>query len=352
MTPAEVAVVVVENGTGGAAAPDEQACRGRTLAAALEPFVGSVYFAPEAHAAYHELGFDPSAGAMTDEWGAAHWGRVQMTDGPAYFASRGSLLGQVSGEVVAAAFGVFAPQAVVGAVTLSWTRTDAATIGAARTGAAIAQLVRVLGERPDGLDTANELLMRAGARLRAAVRPMYAGVLAQGLPEHPLGRAWRLGERLREHRGDCHLVAFSAAGFGGCEIQVLTERVAGMPPRTYSRTRAWADDQLDAAEAWLGERGLLDEHGVATDAGRAAREQVERDTDALWATPAADLGPDLVTLVEILQRWNAALRAAHAYYPSSPQEATMTVRVQDWVRANGLAEFPGVPDRPDPGGTP
>ena len=38
---------------------------------------------------------------------------VAMPDGPAYFTSRGSILGQVPGEVVAAAFGVFNPEVVV-----------------------------------------------------------------------------------------------------------------------------------------------------------------------------------------------------------------------------------------------
>ena len=57
---------------------------------------------------------------------------VALPDGPAYFASRGSLLGQVPGEVIAAAFGVFSAAVVVPSVRLAWTRTDAATIRAAR----------------------------------------------------------------------------------------------------------------------------------------------------------------------------------------------------------------------------
>ena len=60
--------------------------RTRSLAAALEPVIGQVYFAPECHAAYARLGFSPSPG---------HAGPVALPDGPAYFTSRGSLLGQV-----------------------------------------------------------------------------------------------------------------------------------------------------------------------------------------------------------------------------------------------------------------
>lgn len=317
------------------------ACRGRALSAALEPLVASVYFAPEAHAAYAELGFGAGSGTMTDPWGAAHWGAVQMPDFAAYFCSRGSLLGQVPGEVVAATFGVFNPEVVVPAVTEGWTRTDAATICGARTRAATAQLVRVLGERPEGVARAVDLLERAGQDLALAARPLYAGVLAQGLPEEPVGRAWRLAERLREHRGDCHLLAFTAAGFDGCSLQILTERVAGMPPRTYALTRGWSEADFDSAEERLRSRGLIDRDGAATDAGRAAREEIERATDALWTTPAESLGDDLPQLVEILQRWNAALRAADSHYPSSPQEAVLHIDVQRWVLDNGLDAFPG-----------
>mgnify|MGYP003704542881 CR=1 FL=1 len=76
----------------------------RALAAALEPFVGQVYFSPECHANYEALGFAPSRGQANG---------VALPDGPAYFTSRGSLMGQVPGELVAAAFAVFNPEAVV-----------------------------------------------------------------------------------------------------------------------------------------------------------------------------------------------------------------------------------------------
>ena len=54
---------------------------------ALEPLAGQVYFSPECHAAYTELGFGPSPGSSA--------GGVQLPDGPAYFTSRGSVMGQV-----------------------------------------------------------------------------------------------------------------------------------------------------------------------------------------------------------------------------------------------------------------
>src|SRR5205823_8627998 len=97
----------------------------RTLRNRLEPLIGQVYFAPECHAAYAALGFNGSPLTANG---------VPLPDGPAYFTSRGSLMGQVPGEVVAAAFAVFNPTAVVPAVTFGWTLTDATTICAARHG--------------------------------------------------------------------------------------------------------------------------------------------------------------------------------------------------------------------------
>lgn len=282
----------------------------RRLASALEPFAAAVYFSPECHAAYEALGFGPSPGQA---------GEVHLPDGPAYFCSRGSVMGQVPGEVVAAAFGVFNPAAVVPAVTYGWTLTDAPTICAARDTGATAQLVRILGERPEGLERATELLGRAVAPLRPEGRPLYAGLTSLGLPGTPLGDAWRLADRLREYRGDCHTAAWTSAGFDATEIGLITEPYWGVPLRSYVRTRAWSADDLDAAHERLKDRGLLDDFGL-TDAGRARREAVEEATDGP-CRPALDaVGDDLDELLGILEPWGAAIREAGGYLPGGPHD--------------------------------
>ena len=177
--------------------------RARALAAAIEPVTGQVYFSPECHEAYAEFGFAASP---------AEVGGVAMPDGPAYFCSRGSVLGQVPGEVVAAAFGVFNPAIVVPLVSFGWTLVTAEQICAART-------ARAIGLRPEG-------------------RPLYAGLLGLGLPGDPIGDMWRLADRLREFRGDAHIAAWTSAGFDATEIGLLTELYWGLPLRSYSRTRA------------------------------------------------------------------------------------------------------------------
>jgi hypothetical protein len=278
---------------------------------ALEPVAGQVYFSPEAHAAYAELGFNPSPGTTRQG--------VALPDGPAYFASRGSLLGQVSGEVVAAAFAVFNPAAVVPAVQWAWTKVDAATICAARTRGGVAQLERVLGQTPEGLELAIELLARAVEPLRPEGKPLFAGLRGLGLPGDPLGDMWRLTDTLREYRGDAHTAAWTSAGLDATEVGLLTELYWGMPLRSYIRTRAWSDSDLDDAEGRLQTQGLLAD-GALTAEGRAVREQVEAATDAQCQVIVDTLGSDVDDLLSILGPWGLALRDASAYPAQGPHD--------------------------------
>jgi hypothetical protein len=278
----------------------------------LEPFAAQVYFSPECHTAYAELGFSPSPATTS--------AGVQLPDGPAYFTSRGSVMGQVSGAVVAAAFGVFNPEAVVPSVEFGWKKVDAATICAARTGGAVAQLERVLGASPDGLARATSLLETAAAPLRPEGKPLYAGLLALGLPGAPLADAWRLADMLREYRGDAHIAAWTSAVLDATEIGLLTEPYWGIPLRTYVRTRAWSDEQLDAAEARLVERGLL-AGGALTEEGRALRESIESATDAQCVPMLDALGDDgLEELIGLLRPWGDAIRDAGGYPAQGPHE--------------------------------
>ena len=277
--------------------------RARRLAALIEPVVGQVYFSPECHSEYEALGFSASPG---------EGGGVALPDGPAYFTSRGSILGQAPGQLVASAFAVFNPEIVVPCVEMGWSLTDAKTIADARTRGAVAQLVRILGEHPDGLDRASELLARAAAPLRPEGRPLYAGLLALGLPGTPWGDLWRYGDRLREYRGDAHTAAWTSAGFDATEIGLLTEQFWGVPPRTYVRTRAWSDAQLDAAEERLVARGLLDD-GRFTDKGREVREAIEFDTDMQMRPTIEALDDDAEELFGIIEPWGEAIREAGGY---------------------------------------
>ncbi len=180
----------------------ESSVRARRLASAIEPFAGQVYFSPECHQLYADLGFSGSPATL---------GGVAMPDGAAYFSSRGSILGQAPGELIASAFAVFNPAAVVPAVTTGWSITDAATIEQARTDGAIAQLTRVLGAGPPGVERLRDILERASESLHVEGKPLYAGLMALEVPESALGAAWRFADRLREYRGDAHTSAWTSA---------------------------------------------------------------------------------------------------------------------------------------------
>ena len=286
----------------------------RRLGSVLEPVVGQVYFSPECHANYVALGFDPSPGDANG---------VALPDGPAYFASRGSLLGQVPGEVIAAAFGVFSPAVVVPSVQLAWTRTDAATIRAARADGAVRQLRRLVGDRPDGAERALVLLQRAAAVLPINGRHLAAGVAALDVPDDPLWAVWHVGDFLREYRGDCHNAAWMAAGLSATDIGMLTELSWGMPVRSYSRTRGWTGDEFDRSEHHLRDLGYLDGQGADThlsQQGRHAREQIEVATDEQMRRALRALGSDIDELFDILAPWGEGIRAGKGYLGAGPHD--------------------------------
>lgn len=283
----------------------------RRLAAALEPVIGSVYFARENHLAYVDLGFDPSPATV---------GEVQLPDGPAYFCSRGSCLGQVAGEVIAAAFGVFSPPVVVAAVRRGWALTDASTIAAARLDAVATQLERVLGPPDGSTRRVTDRLLAAAEPLALAARPLYAGL--RSLPEAKPGWAalHRAGDLLRECRGDAHNVAWTATGLTAAEIGLLTEVYWGLPLRSYVRSRGWTSDELDAAVASLRSRAWFDEDGQLTADGRAEREAIERRTDEAMAPAVSSLGDDLGDLLATMRAWGKAIRAAGGYLAAGPHD--------------------------------
>ena len=289
----------------------------RRLGSVLEPVVGQVYFSPECHQNYVALGFDPSPGDANG---------VALPDGPAYFASRGSLLGQVPGEVIAAAFGVFSAAVVVPSVGLAWTRTDAETIRAARADGAVGQLRRLIGERPDGVERALELLQSAAAVLPINGRHLAAGIAALDVPDDPLAAVWHVGDFLREYRGDCHNAAWVAAGLTATDIGMLTELSWGMPLRSYSRTRGWSADEFDRSEHRLRALGHLEGEGSDTrlsQPGRHVREQIEVTTDDQMRPALEALGDDIGELFAILAPWGETIRAGKGYLGAGPHDLAL-----------------------------
>jgi hypothetical protein len=276
----------------------------RRIWAAVEPIAASIYFVPEVHRAYNELGFDGPSRVVNG---------IEYPDMLAYFTSRGACLGpNVDGHLVASAFGVFKRPMVVDAVAQGWTRTDQPSILAARERGAVTSLRRLLGDTPDGLSWATETLTRMAGAAPGEGRALFSGLLSLGMPDDPMGAFWRAADLVREHRGDSHIAAWIDADLDACEIGVLTDPWRGQPLKSWVRSRGWTEDELDAAIERLSGRGLLDGE-AATPAGWDLREEIEAATDRMENRVVAALGDDADRLFALLDGWCDRIVTGHGY---------------------------------------
>ena len=185
-------------------------------------------------------------------------------------------MGQVPGEVVVAAFGVFNPELIIPNVERGWRTADRDTVLRLRLEGQTAALRKVLGDRA-GVDRATEILLRAGRASSAGGRFLYAGLMSLPLPRPGWARLWRAADIVREYRGDCHIAAWVAAGLDPVEAGLLTEVFYGMPTKYYHSGRGWRPSQLDAGL----DRGWIEGGPVRfTTTGRALRDAIEASTNA------------------------------------------------------------------------
>ncbi len=299
--------------TGPDTAPPPTALQTRRLRDVLEPLAGSVYFAPETHRAFEELGFGPSNPGFRG---------VEAPNQEAYFVSRGACLGQVPGETITAAFGVFSPDVVVPAVERGWAIAERDPVLAARLDGTSAFLERAVSASPERVARATELLLRGADAAGLAGRPLFAGLRSLGLPGQPSGDLWRAADLVREHRGDCHIAAWTGAGLSGPEIMLLTELWWGLPRRSYALTRGWSTEEFDRADQALVDRGLVTTTGPdggLTEAGTTLRRRIEADTDAMEARVVAAIagptGDGVDELIDLLEPMAADI-IDHAGYPA------------------------------------
>ena len=260
--------------------------RTRAIRNLCEPIGANVYFAPEAHANYAKLGL---AGY-----------------GAAYFCSRGASLGKPGGLVVTSAFGVFSPAIVVPAVDEGWSKTEPEPLLQARSDGAVASLRRLLGE-PDAkqLGRAVDLLQRGLAVAEGAGHALFSGLKSLPYPADPVGQLWRCCDMLREHRGDSHISVWTKALLQPIEIQLMSELQMGIPLKTYSATRGWTVEQMDAAIEGMRAKGWI-VGGAFSPEGRAFRERVESETDEMEVPIVDVIGADLNELLDILRPWTTA----------------------------------------------
>jgi len=274
----------------------------RRLGTLVEPLAAGVYFAPEAHAAYAEFG------PLDAFWAP-------------YYASRGACLGDTPALNVAAAFGVFNPAHMVEQLDAAWKLAPPSQWWEARVRGATAQLERLLGGSPDGAGRATELLRRIAEASPVAGRPFYAGLISQDWPGTLIGDLWHAADLVREHRGDTHTAAWTAAGFTAPEIMMLTELWWGLPHGLYLGSRHWDADAIARGLQRLRAEGWVDgDPPTITDAGIHVRVSVEDATDVGEAAVLDVLTDEERDELFAILKPMAATIVAGGGYPADPNE--------------------------------
>ncbi len=95
---------------------------------------------------------------------------------------------------------------------------------------------------------------------------------------------------------------------------MLTELWCGYALLTYTPSRGWSADRMDAAVAALRGRGLLDGDQLSPE-GLRVRDGLEATTDAMQQEIVDAIDPDLDALTKQLYVWSDALVAAAAAPP-------------------------------------
>lgn len=279
-------------GGGPALAGGADLGRVRQLWHLLEPLHAVLYYAPEAFEEAAALGY-----GTEERW-------------PSYFPYRAAPLGAVGGRRVASAFYGFSPRMVEEHIGSAWRKASPERVLAARERAVDRAYRAILGDRAASpeLAEAAALARRAAEAADTAGRQLGAANAALRWPDAPHLQLWHAATILREHRGDGHLAALLVAGLDPAE-SLVSFAATGAASVERFESRGWSPEEWAAARDRLTVRGLVDEDGIATEAGRELRRRVERHTDQLAATPWQALAPESVTrLTDLLgEFWVAVL---------------------------------------------
>jgi hypothetical protein len=232
----------------------------------------------------------------------------------AYFAFRSAAMGSVPWQVTLATFYNFAPR-VVQTMEGVWGAASPEQWQASRFVAVDRAMRRI------GIDLTDEQVEEARALLDPVVaaadyagKPLAAANASVELPAEPLAALWQQLTVLREWRGDAHLVVLADNHVGPCDCNVIHTATGGLPVSLVRATRKWNDEEWAAATQRLVARGWVNEDGTATEAGAAARERIEVETDELcdelWA-PIGEAGA--LRLASLITPIDAAFVAAGTF---------------------------------------
>lgn len=235
-----------------------------------------------------------------------------------YFAGRAAPMGAVGPGTVTATFFNFSHDLVARSVPEVWEHASPETVLAARLRAVDSTLRRLLGDEAAesaAMKEAAELALRVAEGCSRPGRPLYAANADLPVPEAPHLAYWHAATLLREHRGDVHIAALQHAGLDPVEALVShTATGRGMAPKWVLGSRGIDKQDWAAAQDRLRGRGVLDEAGELTEAGKALREEIETATDAMDARGYEQLGAEGVArLTELAQGFAGAVQQAGAF---------------------------------------
>jgi hypothetical protein len=220
-----------------------------------------------------------------------------------YFAGRVAPMGRVGPEIVFATFYNFSMTHVRRALPDAWTFAPPSAALEARLVGSVAALRRGFADRElaEAVETAAMLARVAAESAPMEGRTLFAANRALPWPEEPTAALWHASTLLREHRGDGHVAALTAAGIHGREANVLQSAAGVVPRDVFEVARHYDDAEWDSISGGLVGRGLLDRDGNLTPQGKAIRADVEDRTDALALSAYDALGDkQLQQLVDAL----------------------------------------------------
>lgn len=238
-----------------------------------------------------------------------------------YVWSRASALGEPDPGVVVSAFAVFEPTMISTIYEQARATVGRDELIATRTTAATESLTQILeGVDLDAVAEVADILQVAASTADGTGRPLYSGFATRPWPTDPVGRLWHSCELLREHRGDSNVAVSVAHGLDPIEMNILTELYVGMPLFSYTATRGWSPEAMEATAARLQEAGVMFEARL-TEGGREMRQRIEDDTDAIEQSIVDTIGADLDRVVDQLNDWSQLCLDAGAFPPDPCKRA-------------------------------
>jgi hypothetical protein len=209
-----------------------------------------------------------------------------------YFAFRMAPLGAVDPAVATAICFGFHPGRVRRALPDAWAYASPAAALAAREAAMDESLRSVLGSAVDSaeLTEAAELAWTAAQSAEIAGRPLAAANQALARPTQAHVALWQACTVLREHRGDAHNAVLVSRSISPVSAHLIKVAAGESDPELLRIGRGFADADWASGRAELIERGLLDDAGELTEAGRREHGLIEELTDAASEQPWQALG--------------------------------------------------------------